>query len=129
MSKLAVFTALFAMAITCPANAQTRVQAQQLPAKPGFQAPEIDPIIKRLNEMQMEIDALRQSAGRQVVVLHYTPGEIGGWADNNWQNNQKRSVDFCKQALDDRFGRVISYNLRSNGDFYYFGHVVCETKP
>ncbi len=129
MNKLTFAAALITTAIAIPANAQTRVQLPQPAPKPGFQAPEIDPIFQRLNEMQKELDALRESAGKQVVALHYTPQEIGGWEDNNWNNNQKRSADFCKQALGDRFGRVISYNIRMNGKFFYFGHVICETKP
>ncbi|MDZ4139966.1 MAG: hypothetical protein U1D66_13980 [Erythrobacter sp.] len=132
MKRMAIVAAMIATSLSYTANAQTRVQAPApppQPPKPGFQATDIDPIIKRLNELQAEIKALRESAGKQVIVLHYTPTENAGWADNNWNANQERSTFRCKQALADRFGRVISYDIQMNGELYFFGNVLCETKP
>ena len=128
MKKLGILMALAIGIIANPALAQLRA----LPPEPGkleYQPPKIDPMIKRLNAMQSQLDALRQSAGKQVVVLHFTPSELPGWADNIYANNQQRSADLCKQALDDRYGRVISYRVWTNDDRFFFSHVVCETKP
>jgi hypothetical protein len=117
MNKLALSAALAASIVAFPAQAQSRVQA-----------PSVDPVMARLVALQAQLDALKQSAGRQVVVLHFTPTELPGWPDNNYNNNQQRSTDLCKQALDDRYGRVISYRIRTNDDRFFFSHVVCETK-
>lgn len=125
MKKFVLLAAAVAAAMTQPAAAQSRQKPAAQPS--GFQATAINPVFQRLNEMQQELDALRESAGKQVVVLHFTPSELPGWLDNQKANNVERSTALCSETLAERFGRVISYRIWTNGDRYFFTHVVCET--
>ncbi|MEE1876248.1 hypothetical protein [Altererythrobacter litoralis] len=131
LATSSLFFAAPAMAfiVANPAMAQTRTQTTQPRTTPTIQAPTLDPVMVRLNALQLEIDALRQSAGKQVVVLHFTPTELAPWANGNYNISQERSNSLCQQALGDRFGRVLSYRVQMSGDRTFFSHVVCETKP
>lgn len=129
LSAIVFFTAIMAGVVANPAMAQTRTQTTQPRTTPTVQAPTLDPVIVRLNALQLEIDALRQSAGKQVVVLHFTPTELAPWANGNYNISQERSNSLCQQELGDRFGRVLSYRVQLSGDRTFFSHVVCETKP
>ncbi len=127
----AIALALFAMANT--AQAQTRVNPTPTRTNPdrtpGFQATPIDPVIERLIALQAEVDKLQESAGKQVVVLHFTPTELPGWPDNNFNDNEQRAADLCKQALGDRYGRPLARRVWTHENHFYFSHLTCETKP
>lgn len=132
--KYALVIASFAAAAVTgdAALAQSRVQAPNIPPPPpGVQSPNVNPTNQAIAALSLKIDALAQSAGRQVVALHFTPTETGGWAEsqNTWAKNNERSEFICKQALGDRFGRVLSRSPQTNGDRWFFAHVLCETKP
>ena len=137
MSRRLVPSAILAAAVMAgalggPAQGQVRrVQNPQPQLPPGFQAPDFNPVMQKLNALQAEVNALRQSAGRQVVVLHYTPTETGGWTDaeNTFPQNNQRAVTICQAALGDRYGRVLSRTTQWTGSRFYFAHLVCETKP
>lgn len=126
LCSVALGTAAMACVAATAATAQTRQQTPR--AAPMVKAPIVDPVTQRLNAMQAKLEALEESAGKQVVVLHFTPSELPGWPDNNAPSNQQRSSDLCEQALAERYGRVISYRTWTNGDNYFFTHVVCETR-
>ena len=120
-------------AIAMPANAQLRVQTPQPPVPPGFQAPNIDPVMQRLNALQAQLKALQQSAGRQVVVLTFGPVDTTSWpdSDNSFPKNNQRAEAMCKEGLGDRYGRVLSRKVEPimSADRWYFPNLVCETKP
>jgi hypothetical protein len=88
----------------------------------------MNPVMLRLAQLQAELNALKESAGKQVVVLHFTPTELNGSAENNYNNNQQSSIFLCQQALGDRYGRVLSYRVWNHDDRFYLSHVACETK-
>ncbi len=111
-----------------PAMAQTRTQTTQPRTTPTVQAPTLDPVMVRPNALQLEIDALRRSVGKQVVVLHFTPTELAPWENGKYKISQDRSNFLHQKALGDRFGRVLSYRPQPSGDRTFFSHVVCETK-
>ncbi len=133
MKLFASALALAVVAMANPAQAQDRLQVQtRTPPPPrgqSFQAPEIDPVIERLASLEAELAALKESAGKQVVVLHFTPSELPGWLDNNFAQNEERAAELCQQALGDRYGRVLSRRNWTNGERFFFTHVVCETAP
>jgi hypothetical protein len=121
---------------TLGASAQSqvrRVQSPPPPNPPGFQAPSIDPVMQRLNALQADLNALRQSTGRQIVVLHFTPHPTTSWtdADNSYPKNNARAEAMCKDALGDRFGRVVSRKAEPDmsANRWFFPNVVCETQP
>ena len=123
-----------AIMLAGPAVAQGgRVQAPAPSPGPGIQKPSLDPTIQAISALRLRLDALRESVGRQVVVLHFTPSESNGWLDseNNWSKNNQRSEAICKQALGDRYGRVLSRQpqVHPTAGRWYFSHVVCETIP
>ena len=129
-----VMAALLPGLLGVSAQAQIRrVQSPPPPLPPGFQAPALDPLVQRLNALQIEVNGLRQSAGRQVVVLHFTPHPTTSWtdADQSFPKNNARAEAICKEALGDRYGRVVSRKAEpdmSNGR-WFFPNVVCETRP
>lgn len=132
MKILGCAIALMAIAIANPALAQVRVQTTlppPPPEKPGYQAPEIDPLFQRLNALQAQLDALRESAGRQLVVLHFNDGQGEGWYEGNPGAYAIRSANLCKQALGDRYGRTVWYLTDSGSQGIYFSQLICETKP
>ena len=112
-----------------PAMAQTRVSPAPTPPKPGFAAPEIEPIFKRLNDLEAEVKALRQSAGRQVVALHFNDGQAETYSSAGSSVDKGRIENICKYWLGDRYGRAISYNVDAGTGGLYYSQVVCETKP
>ena len=129
-----VTAALITGAMGSPADGQVRrVQspAPQLP--PGVLAPSLDPVVQRLNALQIEVDALRQSAGRQIVVLNFTNHPSTTWAeaDQTFPKNNARAEAICKEALGDRYGRVVSRKAEPDlsTNRWFFPNVVCETKP
>ena len=129
-----VMAAVLTGAIGVPAEAQVRrVQSQPPALPPGFQAPNIDPVMQKLNALQAEVNALRQSAGRQVVVLHFSPLPATSWAndDNSFPENNQRAEAMCKEALGDRYGRVLSRKAEPDAtlDRMFFPNLVCETRP
>lgn len=129
MKMLGLAAALTATLFATPVLAQTRVNPAPAPAKPGFAAPEIDPIFERLNRLELEIKALRQSAGRQIVVLHFNDGQAQTYPSAGSSVDQTRIANICKYWLKDRYGRAISYNVDAGTGGLYYSQVVCETKP
>ena len=129
-------TLLLALGASLPlagnASAQVRqVQGPPPPPAPGIQRPAVDPTHQAISALSLKLDQLRASVGRQVIVLHFTPADTGGWLDsqNSFPANNQRGEDICKQALGDRYGRVLSRTPRPVGDRWYFPHVICETVP
>ena len=117
------------------AQAQTRVQAPTIPPaqQPGINRPNIDPASQANAALKLQLDALRQSVGRQIVVLNFPPEDSTSWADadNNFPKNTQRGEAMCIEALGDRYGRVVSRKaepILSTGR-WYFPNLVCETKP
>lgn len=127
MKTVTLGAAALACIAASPAVAQVRAPVPQTQGR-DFQAPKIDPVIIRLNELQQELDALKESAGKQVVVLHFSPTEHPGSLDNNYNNNQATATQMCQQVLGDRYGRMIDYRVWTNGDRYFLSHIACETK-
>lgn len=127
MKKTAIALASLACLIAGPVTAQTRATTQTPPAR-NFQPAQPDPVITRLNALQQELDALKETAGKQVVVLHFSPTEHPGTLTNTASTNQERATDFCEQILGDRFGRMINYRIWTNGDRFFLTHIACETK-
>jgi hypothetical protein len=84
-----------------------------------------------MSALNLKLDALRESVGRQVVVLNFSPLPWSSWpqAQHNWPSNNERAETMCKAALGDRYGRVLSRSVEQDGDRYYFPNLVCETKP
>ena len=131
MKRLAMVAALSLGICTVPVFAQTRVNPtpKSPAASSNYQATPIDPVIERLNKLQADLNVLKARTAKQVVVLHFTPADLGGgWEENNYEQNKTRAEDLCKQALGDRYGRHIAHrNWTSDGRFN-FSHVSCETK-
>ena len=121
-----------ALALAGAAQAQDRrVQAPRPAPQPRVQAPEIAPGSQAMAALNLKLDALRDSVGRQVVVLPFEPTDLNSWPDNqnNFPMNEKRAEDWCKEALGDRYGRVLSRRAHPVGDRWYFPFIVCETRP
>ena len=127
MKNRAIAIALLACAMTGTAAAQVRAPTQTTASR-DFQPVKPDPVIVRLNELQKELDALKETAGKQVVVLHFSPAEDPGAEENNYNNNQAKATQACQQVLGDRFGRMLAYRVWVHDDRYYLSHISCETK-
>lgn len=131
--KLHVASACVALAASLAfadtAGAQTVRQRTPEPSPPpGIQKPDVSPSSQAMSALSLKIDALRQSAGRQVVVLHFETPQSGR-ATNNAQTNDQVAEFECKQALGDRFGRVLSRMPATHNGFWFLSRVVCETAP
>jgi hypothetical protein len=117
------------------ASAQTRVKAPALPPQqqPGVQKPNVDPTHQAIAALNLKLEALRESIGRQVVVLHFPLSQGTSWAeaDNTFPANNQRAEKICKDALGDRYGRVLSRKVEPDmaTSRWYFPNVVCETTP
>lgn len=122
--------AALAVAVASPALSQSRAVTTSTQTTPSrdFQPVKPDPVITRLNALQQELDALKETAGKQVVVLHFSPTEHPGSPDNNYNTNQAFATDACEKVLGDRFGRMIDYRVWTNGDRFFLTHISCETK-
>lgn len=131
MKMLGLAAAAAVILSATPGLAQTRVNPTPKPpsASPSYQATPIDPVFERLNKLQADLNELKARTAKQVVVLHFSPADLGGgWEENNYNQNKTRAENLCKEALGDRYGRHIAHrNWTSNGRFY-FSHVSCETK-
>jgi len=129
------------MAATLTAISSTTApgQVRRIPTQPptepspGYQPPGVDPVAQKLGKLQIAVESLRQSVGRQIVVLHFAPLPSTSWvdADNTFPKNNQRAEAICKEALGDRYGRVVSRKTEPDAtlDRTYFPNVVCETKP
>lgn len=82
----------------------------------------------KLNSLQLQLNALKQSAGRQIVTLHFEPGQGPSTADNNFNTNQQNATQLCEQLLKDRYGRMLSYRIDTANEKFYLTHILCETK-
>lgn len=115
------------------AMAQSRnVQASPPPPPPGIQRPNVDSTNQAIAALRLRVDALRDSVGRQVVVLHFPATDLNSWldADNSFPKNNQRAEGWCKAALGDRYGRVLSRLAQPIGNGrWYFPNLVCETAP
>lgn len=133
-SLAAVAATILAAGIAGPAQAQDRrVQAPAPPPPPGIQRPEVNSTNQAIAALRLRVDALRDSVGRQLVVLHFAPVGTTTWADadNSFPSNTQRAEKMCKDALGDRYGRVVSRKAEPNMETgrWYFPNVVCETIP
>jgi hypothetical protein len=132
-SRAKTYTALtLALMFAAPAGAQERkVQAPPPPPPPGVQRPEMNSTNQAIAALRLRMDALRDSVGRQVVVLHFPSTDLNSWPDaqNSFPNNNQRAESVCKAALGDRYGRVLSRVAQPAGDRWYFPNIVCETAP
>lgn len=131
MKMILASAAALAVAVTSPALSQSRAvttSTQTTPPSRDFQPVKPDPVITRLNALQQELDALKETAGKQVVVLHFSPTEHPGSPDNNYNTNQTFATQTCEKVLGDRFGRMIDYRVWTNGDRFFLTHISCETK-
>jgi hypothetical protein len=131
MKMILASAAALAVAVASPALSQSRAvttSTQTTPPSRDFQPVKPDPVITRLNTLQQELDALKETAGKQVVVLHFSPTEHPGSPDNNYNTNQAFATDACEKVLGDRFGRMIGYRVWTNGDRFFLTHISCETK-
>ena len=122
--------AVLAVVVATPVLSQSRAVTTNTQTSPSrdFQPVKPDPVITRLNALQQELDALKQSAGKQVVVLHFSPTEHPGSLENNYNSNQAFATQACEQVLGDRFGRMIDYRVWTNGNRFFLSHISCETK-
>ncbi len=115
------------------AQAQNRVQAPAIPPPqpPGIQKPNVNPTNQAIAALKLQLDGLRDSVGRQVVVLHFPKDDLNSWldADNSFPKNNARAEAMCKTGLGDRYGRVLSREAQPIGERWYFPNLVCETKP
>ena len=115
------------------AMAQNRnVQSPPPPPPPGIQAPNMNSTNQAISALRLTLDALRESVGRQVVVLHYPATDLNSWldADNSFPKNNQRAEAMCKAGLGDRYGRVLSRVAQPIGNGrWYFPNLVCETAP
>ncbi len=123
-----------AVAFAGPANAQARrVQAPAPAQPPSVQAPSISATSQAMANLKLQIEALRNSVGRQVVVLNFGPLPTTSWSnsDNNAPKNSARAEKICSEALGDRYGQVVSRQVEPSADLsrWYFPNLVCETKP
>ena len=116
--KTGAFALAALLALAAPAQAQIR-------------APALDPTQQKLNALSQKVDALAQSAGRQVVSFEFSSEGLNTWtnAENTFPNNEQRAQNLCKELLSDRYGRVLSRRAQPAGDRWYFRHLVCETRP
>lgn len=130
MKMILASAAVLAFVVASPALSQSRAVTTNTQTTPSrdFQSAKPDPVITRLNALQQELDALKQTAGKQVVVLHFSPTEHPGSLENNYNTNQAFATDACEKLLGDRFGRMIDYRVWSNGDRHFLTHISCETK-
>ncbi|MDP3400812.1 MAG: hypothetical protein Q8R97_06795 [Brevundimonas sp.] len=123
--------ALALLAVGSPALAQVRAPTAQPAPQPGVRAPDSDPSSQAHSTILLRLDAVEQSARRQIVVLEFDEATAGDeiWpaSSDNSSNNGNRVTAICSAALADRFGRVVSYQRAYAGDRYFFGRVVCET--
>ena len=115
------------------AMAQNRnVQSPPPPPPPGIQAPNMNSTNQAISALRLRLDALRESVGRQVVVLHNPATDLNSWldADNSFPKNNQRAEAMCKAGLGDRYGRVLSRVSQPIGNGrWYFPNLVCETAP
>ena len=132
MEKL-MGAAVLTLMLAEPALAQIRnVQAPPPPPPPGIQAPNMNSTNQAISALRLRLDALRESVGRQVVVLHYPATDLNSWldADNSFPKNNQRAEAMCKAGLGDRYGRVLSRVAQPIGNGrWYFPNLVCETAP
>ena len=132
MEKL-MGAAVLTLMLAEPALAQNRnVQAPPPPPPPGIQAPNINSTNQAISALRLRLDALRESVGRQVVVLHYPATDLNSWldADHSFPKNNQRAEAMCKAGLEDRYGRVLSRVAQPIGNGrWYFPNLVCETAP
>ncbi|MBX7456844.1 hypothetical protein K3152_01145 [Qipengyuania sp. 1NDH17] len=130
MKKLALALSATLMLAGTAADAQQRVQAQQpQPRQPGYEAPKMNPVLTELKALRAHVDALEERAGKQILVFHFSQGQAPGESENDYQTNQQNAAMLCEQFLKDRYGRVVSYRIHSANGFFYFSHLLCETKP
>jgi hypothetical protein len=113
------------------ALAQTVRAPGGTPVQQGVRPPTVDPTLQALSALSLKVDALAQTAGRQIVVLEQVEQTATLWpaSSDTFPNNETRSTTLCQQALGDRFGRVISRDRQTVGDRYFLSRVVCETRP
>lgn len=125
--------ALVALAVSSPAFAQVRAPTPQPAPQPGIVAPDFDPSSQAHSTILLRLDAVEQSVRRQIVVLEYSQDSVGvsnryPIASSSASNNANRVTAHCSQALGDRFGRVVSYERTTFGEYYFFNRIVCETQ-
>jgi hypothetical protein len=134
-SKAMTATAWMTVAASAvsPAQGQMRVATPSPSKVPTIQKPSISGESQAISALRLRIDALRESVGRQVVVLHFPPVGTTTWAEsgNSFPENTQRAEKICKDALGDRYGRVLSRKVEPNMETgrWYFPNVVCETAP
>ena len=125
--------AVLTLMLAEPALAQTRnFQAPPPPPPPGIQGPNVNSTNQAISALRLRLDALRESVGRQVVVLHYPATDLNSGldADNSFPKNNQRAEGMCKAGLGDRYGRVLSRVAQPIGNGrWYFPNLVCETAP
>lgn len=130
LSLLVFVSGLFALPAAAQAvRAPTTVPTQQ----PGIRAPDVDPSSQAHSAIMLRLNEVEQAARRQVVVLEYAEGagvaaETYPLASQSSSSNTNRVTALCSQALQDRFGRVVSYQRAYVGDSYFFNRIVCETR-
>ena len=89
------------------AMAQNRnVQSPPPPPPPGIQAPNMNSTNQAISALRLRLDALRESVGRQVVVLHNPATDLNSWldADNSFPKNNQRAEAMCKAGLETVMG-------------------------
>ena len=129
MKKIALALSATLMLASTAADAQQRVQAQQpQPRQPGYEAPKMNPVLGELKALRAKVDALEQSAGKQVVVFHFAEGQSPSHSENDAEWNKDNARMLCQLMLKERYGRVLSYRMHLGEGRVYFSHVVCETK-
>lgn len=115
------------------AQAQMRVGTPSPSKPPTIQKPSVSGESQAISALRLKIDALHNSVGRQLIVLHFPPVGTNTWADadNSFPSNTQRAEKMCKDALGDRYGRVVSRKAEPNMETgrWYFPNVVCETVP
>jgi hypothetical protein len=114
-----------------PVQAQVRRPSPQPSPPQSFQAPASDPTVQAIAALKLQVEALRESVGRQVVALHFETTGQNSWgnAQNSWPQNNQRAEAMCKAALGDHYGRVLSREALPTGDRWYFPNLLCETAP
>ena len=99
--------AVLTLMLAEPALAQTRnFQAPPPPPPPGIQRPNMDSTNQAISALRLRLDALRESVGRQVVVLHNPATDLNSWldADNSFPKNNQRAEAMCKAGLETVMG-------------------------
>ena len=129
MKALTIFLPIAALFMGAASHAQDRVQAPQPPRAPGYEAPKPNPVMVELKALQAKVDALEQSAGRQIITLHFEAGQGPGFEENNSTLILGAALSLCQTTLKDRFGRVLSYRTHFANGYFYPSHVLCESKP